>query len=670
MRVRNVSFRLVLPALLIGLVVLLAVLQYQWLGKVSEAERAQMLQSLTQRAREFAEDFDGELTQLYLACQVSREAVAANQFDDLADAISRWQASAKFPQLVRGVYLAQRAGDSYTLRVFGATPRSFSTAPLPAWPPHLEPVLRQWRGNAMIPDPRAAAGTETVSVALTRALPDVPALVIPVSPLAVSAGVSASRATGLVALAPTDGPPASAAPSTLAGPASSATLLRDTLNWARGLDACLIVDLDAGYLKTTVLRAMAARHFPDLGTGGYRMAVLSAAGVPLFSRDVPAGQVLTPERADVTQTFFSVRSDLFGIRPPGDGTFVVRLFGSWPKSTTTHVGAASNMLPDRMSVTVEQRSVTPAGSQGPASAPGQFRILMPSWRLVLQHASGSLDAAVSQARQRNLWLSFGILGVLTAGLVIVIVNARRAEQLAARRMDFVATVSHELRTPLAVIRSAAQNLSAGVVSDPAHARRYGELIDGEGRRLTDMVEQVMALAGLESGRPLQGTRPVDVPALVSDVMTSCASLCDSAGITVEVAAGHDAGIPAVMADEVALRRALQNLVTNAVKHGADGHWIGVTVSAPAVRGAREVQIVVSDRGRGIDAADLSHVFEPFHRGRHAAEQQVHGNGLGLHLVRLIASAHGGRVSVQSTPGNGATFTLHLPAAPSESSATT
>jgi signal transduction histidine kinase len=80
--------------------------------------------------------------------------------------------------------------------------------------------------------------------------------------------------------------------------------------------------------------------------------------------------------------------------------------------------------------------------------------------------------------------------------------------------------------------------------------------------------------------------------------------------------------------------------------------------------------VTSDRGRGIDAADLAHVFEPFHRGRHAAEQQVHGNGLGLHLVKLVASAHGGRVSVQSTPGHGATFTLHLPAAPSDTRATT
>ena len=101
----------------------------------------------------------------------------------------------------------------------------------------------------------------------------------------------------------------------------------------------------------------------------------------------------------------------------------------------------------------------------------------PAWQFVVQHTAGSLDAAVAQVRRRNLWLSFGILAVLASGVGLVVVNARRSERLAAQQMDFVATVSHELRTPLAVIRSAAQNLSAGVVHEPAQARRYGDLIE-------------------------------------------------------------------------------------------------------------------------------------------------------------------------------------------------
>jgi len=661
---RNLSLHLVLPVVLIALVLALAVLQYQWLGKVSEAERAQMLRSLTQRAREFAADFDAEMTAACLAHQVTRDTVTANRFDGLVESITRWQGVAKFPQMVRAVYLAERVDEKYTLRTFNHTRGTFEESPLPAWPAHLESVRTQLVGSAVRPDSPAGGKAQFFSISLMPAQPDVPALVVPV----VSQNLPAVSAD-----------------------ASSATALRNSMIWMRAIDACVVVDLDATYLKTTVLPTMAARHFPDLGANGYRMSVVSSSGASLFARDVPEGQSLNPDRADVTQSFFTVRPDLLRGGPTGGNTLIVRSFVAPTTESISHASPGTVVGDGRMSVVVEQRSAPATaaaggtggsapgpgttsargvtggiGAIGPAGAgqqAGQFRFVMPVWRVILQHPSGSLDAAVSQARRRNLWLSFGILGVLTAGLVIVIVNARRAEQLAARRMDFVATVSHELRTPLAVIRSAAQNLSAGVVSDPAHARAYGELIDGEGRRLTDMVEQVMTLAGLESGKPLQGMRQVDVPALVTDVMASCDALCDASGITVELDAGSDANLPAVMADEAALRRALQNLVTNAVKHGTDGRWIGVTVSAPVVRGASEIQIVVSDRGRGIDPADLAHVFEPFHRGRHAIDQQVHGNGLGLHLVKLIASAHGGRVSVQSTPGHGATFTLHLPVVP-------
>ena len=197
---------------------------------------------------------------------------------------------------------------------------------------------------------------------------------------------------------------------------------------------------------------------------------------------------------------------------------------------------------------------------------------------MLQHAAGSLDVAVAQARRRNLALSFGILSVLAAGVMLVVVNARRTKQLAARQMDFVATVTHELRTPLAVIRSAAQNLSAGVVAEPARSKTYGDLIDKEGRRLTDMVEQVLAYAGLEGGKAPRMTQRVDLSHLVNDVLDACQPLCAEAGITVEFDADAAAGAPAVTGDEAGLRLVVQNLVANALKHGADGRWIGVSVA--------------------------------------------------------------------------------------------
>jgi signal transduction histidine kinase len=226
-------------------------------------------------------------------------------------------------------------------------------------------------------------------------------------------------------------------------------------------------------------------------------------------------------------------------------------------------------------------------------------------------------------------------------------------------MDFVATVSHELRTPLAVIRSAAQNLSAGVVLDAAQAKKYGEVIDAEGRRLTDMVEQVLEYAGLSGGRRPLMARPIDAGSVARETLASCEALLPGDHFEVEIEVAPD--LPPIVADEGAIRRALQNLVANALKYGADGRWLGLSVRRGAARGRDEVQMTVADRGRGIDAADLPHIFEAFYRGRRAVDEQIHGNGLGLSLVKRIAEAHGGRVTVKSSPGEGTAFTIHLPA---------
>jgi signal transduction histidine kinase len=154
---------------------------------------------------------------------------------------------------------------------------------------------------------------------------------------------------------------------------------------------------------------------------------------------------------------------------------------------------------------------------------------------------------------------------------------------------------------------------------------------------------------------------VDVPALVEEVAAACRPTCDEAGCVFDVDLGGDELAPGVMGDEVALGRVFHNLIMNAAKHGAAGKWIGVSVSSCTVRGGREVCVTVRDRGLGIDAADLPHVFEPFRRGRRAVEQQIRGNGLGLSLVKRVVEAHGGRVAVTSVPGEGTSFVVYLPA---------
>jgi signal transduction histidine kinase len=117
------------------------------------------------------------------------------------------------------------------------------------------------------------------------------------------------------------------------------------------------------------------------------------------------------------------------------------------------------------------------------------------------------------------------------------------------------------------------------------------------------------------------------------------------------------GVPAVAGDEAALRRVFLNLIGNAVKYGAAGGWVGVRAGA---RGAG-IEIAVSDRGIGIASSEQEKIFEPFYRTPDVVAAQIQGAGLGLSLVRRIVDAHGGRIAVTSTPGQGSTFTVTLPA---------
>jgi two-component system, OmpR family, sensor histidine kinase SenX3 len=266
---------------------------------------------------------------------------------------------------------------------------------------------------------------------------------------------------------------------------------------------------------------------------------------------------------------------------------------------------------------------------------------------------------VGAHRRRNLAVGFGILLLLGASVGLVVVSSQRARRLAERQMEFVAAVSHELRTPVSVICSTAENLADGVVSDPTQVRVYGGVLRDEGRRLGQMVEQVLEFAGTMH----RGARPhleeLAVGSVVDGALEAFAGPLESAGFTVVKDLPGD--LPAVRGDALALRRALQNLIENVLKYGAGGRWLGLR--AAAGDGGREVHVTVEDHGQGIAASDLPRLFEPFVRGDAARAAQARGFGLGLALVRRVAEDHGGSVAVDSVPGRGSAFTLRLPAAP-------
>jgi signal transduction histidine kinase len=282
----------------------------------------------------------------------------------------------------------------------------------------------------------------------------------------------------------------------------------------------------------------------------------------------------------------------------------------------------------------------------------------PRWQLRVTHEAGSLEAAVSAARNRSLALSLGVLMLLGGAIAMIVVSTRRAQRLAEQQMEFVAGVSHELRTPLAVIRAAAENLADDIVHDPERTRQYGALIDREGRRLSNMVERVLLFAKMRSGNVQFQHVPVDLIAVIDDAVAANKTWAEERSVTV-VKELPDT-LPAVHGDPAALSSVMQNLLSNALKYCRRGGR--VTVQARTIRQGDEdaVQVAIHDQGEGIPSHEIGHVFEPFFRGKRARTAQIQGSGLGLSLVKQVVEGHGGSVDVVSTRGAGSTFLVQVP----------
>jgi len=225
-------------------------------------------------------------------------------------------------------------------------------------------------------------------------------------------------------------------------------------------------------------------------------------------------------------------------------------------------------------------------------------------------------------------------------------------------------VSHELRTPVTVIRTAAFNLQGRMASRPEQVQKYGALIQAESEKLTALVEQVLRFASGMAGHVIRSREPVALDAAILDGLRFIRT--DGNGAGLEVHRQTDPDLPLVLADELALRHAVQNLVDNALKYGIEGsNWIGVFASPVEGEDGQLVEIRIADHGPGIPAEEQEHIFDPFFRGRRAVQDQVHGSGLGLYLVKRIVEAHGGTIQVKSGPVTGTEFIVRIPVAPPE-----
>jgi signal transduction histidine kinase len=255
----------------------------------------------------------------------------------------------------------------------------------------------------------------------------------------------------------------------------------------------------------------------------------------------------------------------------------------------------------------------------------------------------------------NLALSVLLTAVVAGGVLFALRAASRAMRLSQMKSDFVSNVSHELRTPLASIRVFGELLRLGKVDGPDKVRAYGEYIETESRRLTQLINNILDLARIESGRKSYELGVGDLEEVVRETLRTFRPSLEQAGF--RLAWNPPAApLPAVRLDSSAIAQSLANLLDNAVKYSGEAREVEVGLE----RDGDEAVVTVADRGIGIAREDQAKIFDRFHRVATGLVHDVKGSGLGLAIVRHIADAHGGRVEVESAPGEGSRFRLRLP----------
>jgi signal transduction histidine kinase len=595
---RGVPWQLIAGAVLTALLVMLATLQYRWIGEVGEAERTRMHAGLQTRATDFTEAFDRELTEIYAAFHGEPGVSEREPARALGVEVARAQAALTVPGLIRDVFLLESHGsDAGVLQRFNAQSGALEPA---AWPKPLE----RWRERA----------THGVSIGAAGALPifladavdaSAPALVIPMPFVKrIDAG------SGHIAVLP--------------DPSST--------------PRAIIVWLDAERLRHGLLEPLIARYFGAGETSEYLVTVVE--------REHPSHRIYaSPDQASWDERSAEVSAGVFDLRLND----LTRVAGTMKPPD----GAASPPQ-ERVAVTIVRRSspgdaarvlMTGGANQG-------------AWLLRARYRSGSLETIVARSRRWNLAIGAGVLVLLGAAFALVLAASQRQRRLARQQMEFVASVSHELRTPLAVICSAGENLADGVVADAAQIKTYGALIETEGRRLGDMVERVLRFAGINSGRQTQVRAAVDLNRVIADAVHGVAGEARERDVIVTV--HPSAALPETLGDADALRSAVQNVVGNAVKYSPAGgrveitagligggvlrlrvedHGIGIDATdlaeifKPFYRGRRAIEAQV--RGSGIGLSVVRQVIQS-HGGDVKVDSRA-GEGTTVTIVLPIVS---------------------------------
>jgi two-component system phosphate regulon sensor histidine kinase PhoR len=265
--------------------------------------------------------------------------------------------------------------------------------------------------------------------------------------------------------------------------------------------------------------------------------------------------------------------------------------------------------------------------------------------------SGEIE--VGGLKPRRLLVYAARLSGEPRALVLVLFDVTEMRRLEIVRRDFVANVSHELRTPVASVRSAAETLRMAMDHDPTAAIQFIDIIERNGRRLGELINDLLDLSRIEANEYRLRVEPTPLRQLSEKTVAAFAERASSRSMRLTVDIPDD--LPPAMVDANAFDRIVTNLVDNALKYCPDGASISLSARALGTK----IQVCVSDSGAGIDAKHLPRLFERFYRVDNGRSRDMGGTGLGLSIVKHLVEAMGGEVSVESLPGKGATFAFTL-----------
>ena len=449
---KSSRFPILIIGVLFALLSLLAFLQYRWLGQISDGERERLTRTVKADTERFAEDFNREIQNAYFNFQMNADVWREKNWNEFNERYDFYKEKTAYPDLIKDFYFVE-AGENPTLLKYQFEKKEFLNAEWNAELNKLKPVL--------IGDDPASINEEF------------PALLMPVHEMTEKIEHLIVRTKNT----------------------------EDIKGLPRMLPkkiGVLVIELDRSVIENKIFPDLTKKYFSENESADYKLSVVDKNNQTVFQ----TGEVGEP---DASAKLFNLAPDKFVFF--ANREILPKIAGEKKKNviisqiqTKTDSKVSVDKTEEKFDVQVFSREQT-----APDEKPRE-RIFVNQnldtagiWTLNVQHSAGSLEQFITNTRNKNLGISFGILSLLAVSIILIFISSQRARTFAQRQVDFVSSVSHEFRTPLAVIYSAGENLGDGVIRDEKKITNYGNLIKREGKKLSKMVEQILEFAGARSG---------------------------------------------------------------------------------------------------------------------------------------------------------------------------